>query len=290
MFNVITQWHPLRFAEDFATMHNLSGGRGILGIGRGTVPREGENLGTVIGSADNPDRARADELNREQFQECVEVIRRALDNETFSFRGTHYSFPAAGTADRGHGVETLTLVPRPLYPYEIWQPASTMRTLEYVAEQGFGAVFWQLHHRIQRQWWEEYAARYEAVHGRRLAPGENRLLVLNVRIEDTHEAAWRAARPGHDEFWKFLGPYGWSRGYVIDGQPAPAGMIPTLEQSVDQRVWLVGTAEEVAEGVRWWQDALGLENLVIFPHVPGDTYDQTEEQLARWAETVRPLL
>jgi alkanesulfonate monooxygenase SsuD/methylene tetrahydromethanopterin reductase-like flavin-dependent oxidoreductase (luciferase family) len=290
MFNVITQWHPLRFAEDFATMHNLSGGRGILGVGRGTVPREGENLGTVIGSADNPDREQADAINREQFQECIEVIRRALDQEAFSFEGKHYCFPAKGTADRGHGVETLTLVPRPLYPYEIWQPASTKRTLEYVAEQGFGAVFWQLHHSIQRQWWEEYAQRYQAAHGRELAAGENRLLVLNVRIEDTHEAAWAAARPGHDEFWKFLGPYGWSRGYVIDGQPAPAGLRPTLEQSVDQKVWLVGTAEEVAAGVRWWQDALGLENLVIFPHFPGDTYDQTEEQLARWAEQVRPLL
>ncbi|HQV58184.1 MAG TPA: LLM class flavin-dependent oxidoreductase, partial [Ilumatobacteraceae bacterium] len=40
MFNVVPQWHPLRLAEDFATMHNLSGGRGILGVGRGTVPRE----------------------------------------------------------------------------------------------------------------------------------------------------------------------------------------------------------------------------------------------------------
>ena len=31
MFNVVPQWNPLRLAEDFATMHNLSGGRGILG-------------------------------------------------------------------------------------------------------------------------------------------------------------------------------------------------------------------------------------------------------------------
>src|SRR5688500_9456087 len=25
MFNIVPQWHPLRLAEDFATMHNLSG-------------------------------------------------------------------------------------------------------------------------------------------------------------------------------------------------------------------------------------------------------------------------
>ncbi len=27
-FNIVPQWHPLRLAEDFATLHNLSGGRG----------------------------------------------------------------------------------------------------------------------------------------------------------------------------------------------------------------------------------------------------------------------
>ncbi len=81
MFNVVGQWHPLKLAEDFATMHNVSGGRGILGIARGTVPREAENLGTKIGSFDNPDQASADEFNRKQFDEAVEVIHLALDNE-----------------------------------------------------------------------------------------------------------------------------------------------------------------------------------------------------------------
>ena len=48
--------------------------------------------------------------------------------------------------------------------------------------------------------------------------------MLNIRIEDTHEEAWARARTGHDEFWKFLGPYGWSKGYMgPDGKPSPAG-------------------------------------------------------------------
>ena len=63
LFNIVPQWHPLRLAEDFATMHNLSGGRGVLGVGRGTVPREAEPLGTFVGSFDNPDKAEADRIN-----------------------------------------------------------------------------------------------------------------------------------------------------------------------------------------------------------------------------------
>lgn len=290
MFNVITQWHPLRFAEDFATMHNLSGGRGILGVGRGTVPREGENLGTVIGSADNPNREHHDKVNRELFEESLAVIQAALENETFSFEGQHFCFPSKGLADRGAGVQSLTLVPRPIYPYETWQPASSKATLKFVAEQGIGATFWHLNHAIQKQWWEEYGEIYEATHGTTLGRGEKRMLVLNVKIADTHEAAMAAARPGHDELWKFLGPYGWGKGYVIDGKPAPMGYIPSLEESIEQRTWLIGTAEEVAEGIAFWQESIGLEDVVIFPQFPGDSVDSAEEQLERWSTGVRPLI
>jgi alkanesulfonate monooxygenase SsuD/methylene tetrahydromethanopterin reductase-like flavin-dependent oxidoreductase (luciferase family) len=152
-------------------------------------------------------------------------------------------------------------------------------------------VYWQLHHEVLRQWWEDYATRYEDAHGTELAPGDNRMLVLNVRIADTHEQAMSSARAGHDEFWKFLGPYGWSKGYLMDdGSPAPAGLIPTLEQSMAQKTWLVGTADEVAEGINFYKDTIGLERLTIFPHFPGDTYDLTEDQLHRFDEDVRPLI
>jgi len=114
MFNVVPQWNPLRLAEDFATLHNLSGGRAILGVGRGTVPREVLHLndkGVSIGSHDNPDQAAADQLNREVFEESMEIVKRALDNESFSFHGKHFQVPVPGIPDRGATVEELTLVP-----------------------------------------------------------------------------------------------------------------------------------------------------------------------------------
>ena len=104
-FNVVPQWHPLKLAEDFATLHNISGGRGILGVGRGTVPREAEVMGSKIGSFDNPDQKAADEHNRKQFSEAMQVIRMALDQETFSFHGDVYDFPPPGIPDRGGFVE-----------------------------------------------------------------------------------------------------------------------------------------------------------------------------------------
>jgi alkanesulfonate monooxygenase SsuD/methylene tetrahydromethanopterin reductase-like flavin-dependent oxidoreductase (luciferase family) len=291
MFNIVPQWHPLRLAEDFATMHNLSGGRGILGVGRGTVPREAQPLGADVGSFDNPDKADADRINREMFQEAMDVIRLAFENEEFAFHGRHYDFPPAGIPDRGGTVQKLTLVPRPLCPYEIWQAVTSPPTLDAVPRQGWGGVFWLKHRdRIARDW-DRFAEIHADAHRTELAPGEKRMLVLNVRVEDTHEAAWRTARAGHDEFWKFLGPYGWSRGYLMDdGTPTPPGLIPTLEDSVAQGVWVIGSPDEVAEGIAAYRDRLGLRDLCIFPSFPGDTYDDTEVQLHRYMEEVAPLL
>ena len=289
-FNVVPQWHPLKLAEDFATLHNLSGGRGILGVGRGTVPREAEPLGTKIGSFDNPDQVAADEVNRKMFDEAMQVIRLALDNESFSFHGDVYDFPPPGIPDRGGFVEELTLVPQPLYPYEIWQAITSPPSLEQVPRAGWGGVFWNCHHSFIKMRWEKFAEIYEATHGRALDHGEKRMLVLNTCVEDTREQAIESVRDGHDEFWKFLGPYGWSKGYMgDDGKPARPGLIPTLEDSMDrQRTWVVGSPDEVAETIAWYRDEIGIEDLMIFPAMPGDSYAKVDEQLHRLAEQVLP--
>ncbi len=291
-FNIVPQWHPLKLAEDFATLHNLSGGRGILGVGRGTVPREAEPLGTRIGSFDNPDQVAADELNRKMFDEAMQVIKLALDQESFAFHGDVYDFPPPGIPDRGGFVEELTLVPQPLYPYDIWQAITSPPSLEQVPTAGWGGVFWNCHHSFIKMRWEKFAETYEATHGRGLARGEKRMLVLNTCIEDTREQAIESVRNGHDEFWKFLGPYGWSKGYMgDDGKPAPPGLIPTLEDSMDrQRTWVVGSPDEVAETIGWYRDELGIEDLLLFPAMPGDPYSKVETQLHRLAEEVLPQL
>lgn len=292
MFNVVGQWHPLKLAEDFATLHNLSGGRGVLGVGRGTVPREAENLGTKIGSFDNPDAVDADDFNRRQFDEALDVIRLALDNESFSYHGEIFDFPVPGIPDRGGFVEELSLLPRPLYPYEIWQAITSPPTLATVPVKGWGGVMWLKNHQFMKQYWDQFAELFATTHGTELAPGEKRMLVVNTCVADTHEQAIAQVRNGHDEFWKFLGPYGWSRGYMGEGgKPAAPGLIPTLEESIENKVWLVGTADEVAEQLAWYREFLGgVENLTLFPAMLGDPYDKVEEQLHRLAEDVLPQL
>ena len=100
-----------------------------------------------------------------------------------------------------------------------------------------------------------------------------------------------AARPGFDEHWKFLAPYGRTKGFKgPDGGPPPAGWIPTLEDAMEQGLALVGTADEVAEQLSERVDHLSASNVTIFPLCLGDTYDRYEEQVVRIAEGVRPLV
>ena len=294
MFNVVPQWNPIRLAEDFATMHNLSGGRGILGVGRGTVPREIQHFNerhVSVGSHDNPEQAADDTKNREYFEEQMEVVRRSLSNETFSFSGKYFEIPVPGIPDRGATVKDLTLVPRPIFPYEIWQAVTSPPTVEYVPVVDHGAVFWNQHPNFIKRMWDRYGELHEQNHHRNLARGDKRMLVVSVRVEDTHEQAMKTARNGHDEFWKFLGPYGWSRGYMgEDGKPAKPGLIPSLEESMKQRTILVGSPTEVAEHVQYFHDELGVENLVIFPHLIGDPYTKAIEQMDRFRNEVLPLV
>jgi alkanesulfonate monooxygenase SsuD/methylene tetrahydromethanopterin reductase-like flavin-dependent oxidoreductase (luciferase family) len=75
-----------------------------------------------------------------------------------------------------------------------------------------------------------------------------------------------------------------------DGKPAAPGLIPTLEESVEQKTMLIGSPDEVAEGVQFYKDLLGLEYLTIFPHLLGDTYAKADEQMARFMNEVLPLV
>jgi alkanesulfonate monooxygenase SsuD/methylene tetrahydromethanopterin reductase-like flavin-dependent oxidoreductase (luciferase family) len=294
MFNVLGQWHPLRLAEDFAMLHNLSGGRGILGVGRGTVPREMLPLTRgqfSVGSHDNPSAAEADRLNREVTEETLDILELALGQKTFAYSGKHFCLPPPGIPDRGGEVTELSLIPRPVYPFETWQAVTSPPTLAAVPARGLGGVFWLKEHGRLAADWEAFAQTYQEVHGRPLARGEKRMLVLNVAVGDSRERAMAEVRPGHDEFWRFLAPYGWGRGYLgPDGMPAGPDFVPTLEDSMGQGPWAVGTPAEVAARIAALDDLLGLTDLVIFPGMPGDPFSRMKEQMTRFSHDVMPLL
>lgn len=126
-FNIVPMWHPLRIAEDYAMADILTGGRVIFGVGRGYHTREVETFGAPM--LDNA-------ANMELFEEQMEVIFKAFNEESFSHHGKHYTIPPQ-VPYRGYELREITLVPRPIHrPVEIWQPVASGRSLNFMAKHG----------------------------------------------------------------------------------------------------------------------------------------------------------
>ncbi len=194
MFNVVPQWHPLRLAEDFALADVLTGGRMEFGVGRGTVPREAWALGTVVASGDNEMSAEHDRINREVFEEAMEVIKLAWSQERFDYRGKHFVFPPDDVPDRGSYVNDLTLIPRPRRTVDIYQPVTSPETIEYVPRVGHKAVYWLQNADSQKEKWDRYAAIREEV-GRPVGPGRGPVPRAQRPRRPHPRAGGRAGRP-----------------------------------------------------------------------------------------------
>ncbi|MDE2778353.1 MAG: LLM class flavin-dependent oxidoreductase [Chloroflexota bacterium] len=70
--------HPVRLAEEAATLDQLSNGRLEYGVGRGTFPNVHEGFNTPFAES------------RGRFEESLEVIKKAWTEETFSFEGEFF--------------------------------------------------------------------------------------------------------------------------------------------------------------------------------------------------------
>src|SRR5438067_3398721 len=72
--------HPLRLAEEAATVDQISQGRLIYGIGRSGVVRTYEDYGISYAES------------RERFAETLDILRLAWTEPRFSYQGKYHSF------------------------------------------------------------------------------------------------------------------------------------------------------------------------------------------------------
>ena len=146
-FNVSPVWHPIRLAEDYALADILTGGRIIFGVGRGYQTREVETLGAPLLDTD---------ANRELFEEQMEVIMKAFNEDSFSHQGKHYTIPAPAPF-RGYQPTEVTLVPRPIHqPVEIWQAIASGRSIPYMARHGIKGMITQNGEKLAREIFHAY--------------------------------------------------------------------------------------------------------------------------------------
>ena len=117
------------------------------------------------------------------------------------------------------------------------------------------------------------------------------MLVLNIHVGRTREEAIRRATPGHDEFCKFLAPYGRFSSYRDDaGEKVPFGFQPAVTDSIDQKIMAIGSVDDVVDVLGMYKELLGLEHLCCFFDLPGLSREAIDEQFHLMAEEVMPQL
>ena len=289
-FNVTPMWNPLRLAEVFAMVDYLTGGRVIFGVGRGYHTREVEVF-------DSPLRDQA--ANRDLFEEQVDVIFKALNEESFSHHGKHFDFPPAGIPYRGYELENITLVPRPVHrPIECWQPiqSATQRGLDFMVKHGIkgiiggGVAEGGPGQKIVESWTDANARA-----GKEIKPGEDLIIGFHFQIAETKEKAIKEASKWYEENLKMFGPLRMVRGMteeqirdIGDPKRAPHAGFAPLEQFAQGGTWLYGPPEQIIEQLLEVEARLpGLEHVDV-SHPIGTPQSVMLEQLEWFAKDVMP--
>ena len=290
-FNINPMWHPLRLAEDYAMADIVTKGRVIFGVGRGYHSREVDTFGVPSTLSDN-------EANREMFEEQVEIIMKAFNEESFSYEGRFYKVPPE-VPYRGYTLKEITLVPRPLtIPVETWQPvvSASQRAMDFMVKHGIkgliggGAAAGGATGGVMRQWRETLATA-----GRETELGEDLAIGYTIHIAETEEKAIREARVFFEENMKMFAPLGFVRGLsedqiraMEDPRRARGAGLPTLEDGVKAGSWLCGPPELVAERLEEVQEHYpGLDQINV-GSVIGTPQNVILEQLEAFGKDVMP--
>jgi alkanesulfonate monooxygenase SsuD/methylene tetrahydromethanopterin reductase-like flavin-dependent oxidoreductase (luciferase family) len=289
-FNVTPMWHPLRLAEDFATIDILTRGRAVFGVARGYHTREVETFGAPL----------LDQVaNRELFEEQVEIIFKAFNQESFSHHGKHYDIPA-DVPYRGYQMEEITLVPRPAnLPVECWQPiqGGTERALDFMAKHGIkGTIGGGV---AEGGAMDSVVLGYRdalARAGRETLPGTDLNIGFHFYLADTQEKALQEAAAFYEENTKIVGPLRLSRGMteeqisaLSDPARAPyAADLPSIRKAAAAGSFLGGPPELVAEKLMTVAERYpGLERVTV-SHPIGTPQKVIVEQLEWFAGAVMP--
>jgi alkanesulfonate monooxygenase SsuD/methylene tetrahydromethanopterin reductase-like flavin-dependent oxidoreductase (luciferase family) len=243
-FNIAPMWHPLRLAEDYAVADILTKGRTVFGVGRGYHTREVETFGAPMIDQN---------ANRELFEEQVDIIFKAFNNESFSHKGKYYTLPPE-VPYRGYQLKELTLVPRPIHrPVECWQPvvSASPRGLDFMVRHGIRGAVGGCAATLQQgpiTAYRDAAARA----GQDLKLGQNLMLGIFFHLADTREKAVAALRPLYEEHAKMFAPLGFLPGATpaqVEAIARRGGWyeagVPTLEDYMKTGAWFAGTPEEL---------------------------------------------
>lgn len=257
--------HPLRLAEDVATVDQLSKGRLDLGVGRSGLP--GHYQGFNIPYSES----------RERFQETLEILIKAWTQDRFTYEGKYFQF------------RDVCVVPKPYQkPYPpLRVAATTQETYSMVGRMGlpiFIAVRTTSISDLKRFIGGYHASRREAGH-----PGRGEVaLIVPVYVADTAQRALEEPEASTLHFFRSIAE-ALAKGGTQRGEAARLGRM-SYDEILEELV-VYGTPEAVTERLLELRQALGHTTLSVWMNVGGQIpHERVLGSMRLFAERVIPRL
>lgn len=276
-FVTVLPWHdPVRVAEEFSVLDHLSGGRAILGLGRGLGQKEFVGFRVPMGES------------RRRFKEYSEAVLEALETGVMEYDGELYQQPR------------VEIRPDPLASFKgrTFASAVSPESMEIMARMGVGLMV------IAQKPWETTEAELEAYRSRFLelngaeAPKPVLVIVAGVskdqatitRMREVHLQRWARSTVEHYEFDNI--------GFAeIEGYEYYAGLANNIAKHgvdrfngflADLQVW--GSPQEVTDKLLSYVERTDAGGLVVPLVFGGMPYGEAQAGYELFASEVLPEL
>jgi alkanesulfonate monooxygenase SsuD/methylene tetrahydromethanopterin reductase-like flavin-dependent oxidoreductase (luciferase family) len=277
---IVLPWHdPIRVAEGIALLDILSGGRCLFGFGRGAASVEYAGFRIPMEEA------------RPRFAEAAQLIRKALAELEFEWRGEFYQIPRT------------SIRPRPIsHPEERFYASSVSpESAEIMAKLGFGILV------VMQNEWPKAAE--SIVNYRQIANsvGYNPpppIILTNVSCAESREEAQERAMAWLGKKWESIdnhyrfsdGHLAYVKGYETYGKMAktyarlqsPEEQLRATEFYV--KIQIVGTPDDCIQQIAELQRMTGTDHLVTEFSLGGIPHDEAEKNMRLFASRVLPVL
>lgn len=273
----VLPWHnPVRVAESFILLDQLSEGRAILGIGRGLGKEEFDGFNVPMG------------LARRTFKEYAEAVLQGLETGVMEYDGEFLKQPRV----------ELRPAPYASYRGRVYASAVSPESVKLMASLDVGLMI------IAQKPWDrvdedlrDYRQRFKAVNGRE-APAP--VIVAFVACHEDKERA-REMRDRYlveyarstSEFYKFGNKeFAEIEGYEYYGALAKSiekhGMEKFNEFLADLQIW--GRPEEVIERLKIMKDRFGVGQFIIYTQFGDMPFEVGQANYELFARKVLPAL
>ncbi len=278
--NLLPLYHPLRSAEDGATVDILSNGRLEFGVGRGAIPIHFAGF----------DVSR--DVSRERFEESLEIIQKAWTLPSFSYEGKHFHIPETSLAPKplqkphppfriaANSPDTAVFAGKAHYPVLV---ASVTNPLPRMFEQV--ALY-------RRNWQESTAPTYAQAPAAPdistmffMHPGESLAQVrrdVEPSIKNYFKSITAMVRAGtqfnNDESYRYL-------------QEVQRGLDSLTFEKITETIAIFGTPQECVTKAKTLHKELGMNELICWFNPGGLVpHEKVLAAMSRFAAEVMPEL